>query len=896
MKNKIWKTGLLLAAMILIFGLFTACPNDSPEEDIVVPTVTGVTIEPEMVMVERANAVQLRATVEGTNNPSQSVTWSILNPGIHGSTMITPQGLLVINADEPLGRLDVRATSTVDENFYGTNMVLVFDHGQIPEITHITITGQNNVVQGQDISFTAQVHGDNNPPQYVTWSILETTRPSTVITTGGVLTVSPNETLEELTIQAASTLVPVINLTTTVTVAPNGEINLVETDWDYLLETGGFRVSINTANQFQEMLGFGASDAWSGNFLGQWGHPTPFHGIGVTVPLNHSPPAGWGAAEVEAIKQQMADWLFSQDFYEDGNPRGVGLSEWRVYLGAGSLDQRLRGRDSRIGNINLNNFANNIGEWERNAESFFRDIDNPWLGHTGWARPAENPTMDLCFDTKQIGTQFWMREARKRGVEMLVGFMKSAPVPFTINGFANNSLNGNLNFQTGRYPMLNNTGNIHENHFASFGEYMANVANHFAAITVPNTRYNDRFPDRAANARELTMRLNYLSPINEPQWEWNEDKQEGSRTSNANIARVVRALDTAIMDSSRPNIGNPRNPTGNQNHLDTQILITESAQWDFLSGGDPGNIRDQIQTFFNPADPQGNFVGDLPTMQPRKIAGHTYFTHPNDAVAVSIRAAVAARANQFPGPDGPIQVWSTEFCGLQGGSGLATPSEYFGMALFMNKLAHQDIVHANSRTFSFWTAFDMERGGQARYSLIAYAPGEAVFRHDANVDHPITRPGAARTQATLWALGHYSLFVRPGFTRVEVLAPGMPADRRLNHHPGSDYVTRPMATAYVSPPGFRDFVTGREVNRVVVVYTNMSTRSFNLAGEIDNGTKIPYNVRVFLTHAGNVNGGISTAPSNQTGLRGMELQPNDHGIFHIPARSMVTVVYDFPVD
>lgn len=71
-------------------------------------------------------------------------------------------------------------------------------------------------------------------------------------------------------------------------------------------------VSLNTDTTYQIIHNFGASDAWSGQFVGNWPH---------------------------AKKNAIADWLFSMDTLPNGNPKGIGLSLWRYNLGAGSAEQ-----------------------------------------------------------------------------------------------------------------------------------------------------------------------------------------------------------------------------------------------------------------------------------------------------------------------------------------------------------------------------------------------------------------------------------------------------------------------------------------------------------------------------------------------------------------------------
>ncbi len=70
----------------------------------------------------------------------------------------------------------------------------------------------------------------------------------------------------------------------------------------------------------QTIHSFGASDAWSCQFIGKY----------------------WPVEK----REQIADWLFSTDMDEDNNPRGIGLTAWRFNIGGGSAFQ---GEASEIG-------------------------------------------------------------------------------------------------------------------------------------------------------------------------------------------------------------------------------------------------------------------------------------------------------------------------------------------------------------------------------------------------------------------------------------------------------------------------------------------------------------------------------------------------------------------
>ena len=70
-----------------------------------------------------------------------------------------------------------------------------------------------------------------------------------------------------------------------------------------------------------------------------------------------------------AEKEKSAKWLFSQEMDADGNPEGIGLSMWRVNLGAGSylLVEESRAIGLRMGR----NLA--IG-WNRIVDEFCQAV------------------------------------------------------------------------------------------------------------------------------------------------------------------------------------------------------------------------------------------------------------------------------------------------------------------------------------------------------------------------------------------------------------------------------------------------------------------------------------------------------------------------------------------
>src|SRR5690606_1524846 len=78
------------------------------------------------------------------------------------------------------------------------------------------------------------------------------------------------------------------------------------------IQTGVLQFEIDPGTTYQTIDNFGASDAWSCQFVGQ------LH---------------------IAKKEKIADLLFSKQMDPNGNPEGIGLSLWRFNLGAGSARQ-----------------------------------------------------------------------------------------------------------------------------------------------------------------------------------------------------------------------------------------------------------------------------------------------------------------------------------------------------------------------------------------------------------------------------------------------------------------------------------------------------------------------------------------------------------------------------
>lgn len=381
-------------------------------------------------------------------------------------------------------------------------------------------------------------------------------------------------------------------------------------------------LTIDLTQKYQVIDGFGASDAWSTQFVGNWPDQT---------------------------KNEIADLLFSKQNKEDGSPEGIGLNTWRFNIGAGSAAQ---------------GSSSNISDSWRRTEGFLQD--------------------DLTYDwSQQSGQQWFLKAAKARGVEKLIGFSNSAPVQFTKNGKANTSSAGR--------------SNLAADQFENFADYLTDVIKHFDSEGI--------FFDE-------------ISPVNETQWDWDQSSgQEGCPFTNNEVANLVRTLDQKITEKG----------------LNTEIEVPEAGQIDYLykSGTNRSNRDNQIEEFFGSGE---NVIGNLPHVA-KSVAGHSYWTTETTYLA-DMRQQLSSKMNEV---DPQLKYNMTEFCimrdyeeGIEGnGRDLS-----INMGLYLAKVVHYDLTEANASSWQWWMAISpydykdgliyinkSETGGSYQAAKMLYALG-----------------------------------------------------------------------------------------------------------------------------------------------------------------------------
>lgn len=439
----------------------------------------------------------------------------------------------------------------------------------------------------------------------------------------------------------------------------------------------------------------------------------------------------WNINEKEAI----AELLFSKEM-DGSSPAGIGLSRWRFNIGGGSTEQ---GTES------------NIEKEERRSECFITNVEE--------VNGEEVVTYDW---NKQAGQQWFLNAANDYGVEGLVAFVNSPPRFYTINGRTNSD-------NTNRYG----TTNLGATNYNRFSDFMVTVLKHFS---------------------DEGIEFSQISPINEPQYEWNSG-QEGCPWKHDEVFKLVGKLNRDILSKG----------------LDTKILLSEAADYRYLYGtkddGDKSNI---IYNYFDSNSPYDmtSFSQLLPG-----IGAHSYWINTSDANIKSVREAVKAKADDYG-----LELYQSEYNLLS-----THYDDKLLNTVFLAKIIYTDLEIAGVSLWDYWTAIERERWSQKnRFFLIRLIPGGGNY---ASLDNT----GSIEADKNLWALGNFSKFIRPGYKRISTT--------------GADDLDGLMGVSFIAPDN----------SEIITVYVNWSEAAIDIN---NNFTSLPENkivesTQVFVTDATN---------------------------------------------
>lgn len=376
--------------------------------------------------------------------------------------------------------------------------------------------------------------------------------------------------------------------------------------------------------------------------------------------------------------------------------------------------------------------SSNIEDPARRAESFMSPTD----GSLDW--------------TKQAGQQYFLQKAKSYGCEQFVMFSNTPPVYMTRNGKG--------------YSAMGAYSNLKADAYDDFAEYITTVVDYFKT--------------------NKGIDFAYISPVNEPQYNWDSPGQEGSGWQNSEVKKLAVEIDKSIEAKG----------------LNSKILLSEAAAWNYLyeSNGDD-NRKNLIYNLFDQAS--SSYVGDLKHVAPI-IAGHSYWTDGTWAKMVDTRTTVASKASAAG-----LKVYQTEWSMLGDGYSASEfvgfdNATYMDIALYMSKVIHCDLVNANVASWSYWTSVDLERWSHKnRFLLVKVTPAGGDYGD-------IKQSGTHEATKTLWVLGNYSLFIRPDYKRIDLEVKNTSKDL--------------FGSGYISADG----------KKIVCVYTNLTKSQYDAKADL----------------------------------------------------------------
>lgn len=423
-----------------------------------------------------------------------------------------------------------------------------------------------------------------------------------------------------------------------------------------------------------------------------------------------------------------------------------------------SVDTNANGSPKGIG-LTMWRYNLGAGSAEQGDSSKIRDP---------WRRAALFDATDEEGRRRVEAQNWFLQAAGKRGVKQFLAFYNSPPVQLT---------------KTKKAFAFKAQSNIDSLQYDAFAAHAVKAIQSIKKTT--------------------GIAFDFISPVNEPQWDWSDGGQEGSPYSNRQVYGVVKSFSNAFQ----------------RQKLATKILITESGHIQYLlPGSDKPGKDNQIADFF--ASSSSDYVGNLPSVS-RTIASHSYFsTSPFDK-GIAIRNKVREQIEKT----GKLEYWQSEYCILGDNAGdIDGNKRDLGMnaALYVAKVIYQDLVAANASAWQWWLA------------VSAYDYKDGLVYVDKN-----KTDGNVCDSKMMWAMGNYSRFVRPGMRRIDVDAP----EKKLLVSAYKSENNKTTVLVFVNPTDSSSNIalesTSGQPGKLVSVYTTDATRNLEKSTTAINDVIIP---------------------------------------------------------
>ncbi|MDI6617312.1 MAG: glycoside hydrolase [Clostridiales bacterium] len=288
--------------------------------------------------------------------------------------------------------------------------------------------------------------------------------------------------------------------------------------------------------------------------------------------------------------------------------------------------------------------------------------DDPWRStQTIEVSPG---LYDMNRDKNSINA---MKEAVKHGATVEL-FSVSPPARLTKSGYSSGEASGK--------------SNLSEENEDEYAKYLADITQLFFEKGIP---------------------VKYLSPINEPQWNW-KSGQEGCHYEPGQVLDLSRKVTLELKKRKLP----------------VKLSIDESGKW---------NDRDYTLSMYRTV-----MQDDLLSKAIDHFAVHSYWSNADD------KREAAIYFSQF---NNMLPLHQTEWCEMKNGN-----AKGMDAALVLAKTIHEDMTILSVSTWEAWLAVAK---GDYRDGL--------VYVNTATEEY--------ETSKRLWSFGNYSRFIRPGYRRIK---------------------------------------------------------------------------------------------------------------------------------
>ncbi len=475
----------------------------------------------------------------------------------------------------------------------------------------------------------------------------------------------------------------------------------------------------------------------------------------IAYDQTHQEIDGFGASDAWSIDPAIRHWMKENDqaAIEQLADRlfsvdhGIGLSAWRFNIGAGSAEQEI---------------ASRIPDPMRRAQLLIASPGSP-------------------IDTsKQLGQIRLLQEAHERGVTQYVAFANSPPYWATKNGLTH----------PGDGTEIGST-NLDPERLDDLAEFLVDVVVYLRSDSVG-------------------VPVNFLSPINEPTWDWQGESQEANRYNMSEMKAVYRKVAEALQ---KANLGDEVEVDGAE-VVEYAAALSDAYKVEFDGTVfDGGMNKKNLGGYKNYID---ELLGnpELRDVLHNKISVHAYWTEASADRLGRLRDLL--RENLISvSPD--AKLWMSEFC-ILGDAGDVRSFDGPGFevddldyALHVARVIHRDLTRLDASAWFWWLA------------LTPYDYKDGLLKID-----PSLESATVQESKLMWTLGNFSRFIRPGYHRVEL--------------PDVDDLSGIMASAYKAP----------DDSRLVVIVINAGATTEKISLEVAGlpGARTVEKIDIYVTDAG----------------------------------------------